>query len=186
MRTAMIRFAALILTLGLPACVKSVPPEPLPPNAITNDSGDVERVIVDTVIEIPSKFKKVSRDLEVLIWDVKNEKGAVVALGLMDAEKFPVKVKIKAKDLLHPLDPKSPLTVSARLVKLGDENKPPKKGQLVGFMGAASVQIGEPVVPQGVKKHVLAKAERKLGLSSKLKPVSVGDLAKITLEPYQF
>ncbi len=182
------QFAIAIIACALiVSCTKKsgAPQEPIPPNAIKSDTNP-DRLIVDTVIDVPSKYKKNAQPLDVLIWDVKDNKGSVVAIGTMDVEKFPIKLKVKAKDLVKPLDPKSPIAVTARLVKMGDETKPPHKGQLVGFMGVSSSELKPPVVPEGISKKLLTRAERTLGLSDKFKILAVGSHAKISLEPYQF
>lgn len=178
---------SLITIFVLAGCTKkNVSNDPIPDNAILNNSGDRERLIVNTTVVLPENLRKAAKPLDILIWDVKDNRGLVVALGMVGVEKFPVQLKVKARDLMRPLDPKSPIAVYVRLVRVGDEAQPPKKGQLTGFMGLASSAVSEPVVPEKISKKILEGVEKKLGLSEKFKALAIGESTKITLEPYRF
>ncbi|NUM89616.1 MAG: hypothetical protein HUU37_10460 [Bdellovibrionales bacterium] len=175
-------FAAL--TLGAVACTKQPSPVEVPPGSLYR-TGAEEVPVVDVVVELPAKYKNRISPLDRVLWDVKDARGTVVAAGLVVAEKFPFKIQVTSKKLTAPLDPKSGLLVSARVVKAGDENRPPQKGQLQGFLGVAANEMKAVVVPK-VKPSLLAKAEQKFGWSDNFKPVNVGSVAKLVLEPSVF
>lgn len=181
-------FAGLCLSVatGFLGCTKNSAPmdEPVPPGAIFRTTAEEVAVVV-AVIDVPEKFRKQLSPLDRVLWDVKDSKGRVVANGLQAAEKFPFTIKVTSRKLIAPLDPKSDLMVFVRVVKAGDEHRPPLKGQLQGFLGVAANEVKEVVVPN-VKASLLAKAEQKLGLSDNFKAVAVGSTAKVLLEPSPF
>lgn len=186
MRTIVFAGLCLSVAVGFFGCTKKSAPmeEPVPPGSIYRTNAE-EVAVVEAVIDVPEKFRKQLSPLDRVLWDVKDSKGRVVANGLQAAEKFPFTIKITSRKLIAPLDPKSDLMIYARVVKAGDEHRPPLKGQLQGFLGVAANDIKEVVVPN-VKASLLAKAEQKLGLSDNFKSVTIGSKAKVLLEPSLF
>ena len=126
---------ALALSLSFSACTKSRSPGNGANNAGPAMSGDPERVIFEAQIELPKKFAGQVKRTDLLIWDLKTDKGEMVAAHMAPVPNFPFHLKVEARQLIKAVGNDAVLFFSARVVKFGDESKPPQKGQLSALEG---------------------------------------------------
>lgn len=182
----LVLFAACTKKSGDPSSSSSTPTPAA--GEISAKSGDPERIILETTLDVDAKAKKTLRKTHLLLWDIKDEKGNIIAAEMAPVpDKFPFTLTVKAKQLLKPVAEKSALVFFARVVKSGEEFKLPQKGQLTAVVGLPGGSEGEIVqsASTAVTDKVLKDFEKK-GRLQPLVSVSVGDKVKTSLAPQLF
>ncbi len=150
---------------------------------ISRKSGDPEALILEAEINVPKKHEGKIKKSDLILWDVKNEQGLVVASYWGPVPKFPHTLVIRAKHLVEPITKDSHLQLSARIVKFGDEMKPPQKGQLQLFVGAMPAAKDEVVVKPAVSQAVLDKFLKKNPGLALGETIAVGSKVKAQFTP---
>ncbi len=114
-------------------------------------AANPERVVFETELDMPKDLKAKVKKTDLMIWDIKDQEGNVVAAQLVPVPSFPHKLQITGRQLFEPLQETGNLIFTARIVKFGDEGKPPAKGQLqvmVGMGTSEGADVTNPAVDQ--------------------------------------
>ena len=154
------------------SCTKNPAPTPVAPTVapivtpqgpkmISRHDTNTERLIVEASLDIPKTLKSKVKKTDQFIWEIQNDQGVVIAGMLEAVPSFPTVLTVKAKDLLKPVAEDSVLVFSARIVKNGDEHKPPFKGQLQVSVGMVlpKDQKEQEVVRPAVDPKILEQYE---------------------------
>jgi hypothetical protein len=129
----------LPLLLALPfffcACTNSKDHPDSASGSVT--AADPAKPVFEVDLSLPAKFKNQVKRTDLLIWDLKSSVGAIVAAQMIPVPKFPFHLTVQTGQLRQPVSHDMVLMFSARVVKFGDERKPPLKGQLNVLVGDA-------------------------------------------------
>ncbi len=180
-------FAFLALTIygcfALSACTKGKEESPQGPDGkpMVTREANPDRVVFETELEMPKAFAGKVKKTDVMIWDLKDEEGNVVAAQIVPVPKFPHKLVITGKQLFEPLMETGNLIFTARIVKLGDEGKPPAKGQLQAMVGMGKVE-GQEVENPAVDQKRLDKWMKKQNIAP-TQEINLGEKAKAEFSP---
>lgn len=126
---------ALCFLLGLTACTSKKAPTGADGKPMVTSDLSPDRVVFETELSVPADFRAKVKKTDLMIWDLKDTEGNVVAGQIMPVPEFPFKMSIKGNQLFEPLQETGNLIFTARIVKFGDEGKPPIKGQLQVMVG---------------------------------------------------
>lgn len=137
-----------------------------------------ERVVCDMELALAKEYQGKLKPTDLMIWDLKTQDGEMVAAQIAPVPTFPAKLVIMARDLFQPIPDGAGLLFSARIVKFGDEDKPPMKGQLVALAGVQP-DDGKVVENKAVNQANLDKFLKKQKIAP-LEQISVG--AKVHAE----
>jgi|GEM_PF-3705379 len=110
-----------------------------------------DRVVFETELDMPKDLKSKVKKTDLMIWDLKDQEGNVVAAQLVPVPAFPHKLTITGRQLFEPLQETGNVIFTARIVKFGDEGKPPVKGQLQVMVGTGTsegAEVENPAVDQ--------------------------------------
>lgn len=165
-------FLLLIFTT-LISCTKSESPKSSL-EEVKKAVGDLNQVVFETELVLPSKYKNKVKRTDLIIWDLKDDKGDFIAGGLKPVSIFPMNIKVYGRELKKDVGKNANLIFSARIVAYGDEGKPPKKNQLYSMVGSSSEESEKTVVaPKGVKTEALEKAMNKIS-HIQFKKITIG------------
>ncbi|MGZ3655583.1 MAG: hypothetical protein ACXVB9_19865 [Bdellovibrionota bacterium] len=143
--------------------------------------ADPNRVIFETDLDVPKEFKSRIKRTDLMIWDIKTNDGDVVTAQIVPVPDFPSHLVITSAQLFQPLPEGAHVMFAARIVKFGDEGKPPMKGQLQVFVGTEPDQH-ELVVSKSVNQKLLDKFMKKLKIVT-AEDITVGAKAKAQFAP---
>lgn len=178
------KLVLVFLFLVLVGCTKPNSKPPVGPDGkpmISAEAGD--QLVLSGVIELPAGLVKRVKKSDLLIWDVKDAGGELLAGSIGPVPSFPHELKVAARQLRKPVAQGAPLIFSVRVVKDEDASKPPKKGQLhanVGIGGSEEVVENPNVDPKRLeawmKKNNIAPPQ----------DLRVGGSARAELRPILF
>lgn len=120
-----------------------------------------DRLVFETELQLPKEYQGKVKRSDLMIWDLKDQEGNVVAAQLIPVPKFPHKLVITGRQLFEPLKETGQLIFTARIVKFGDEGKPPAKGQLQVIVGSGQFAEGAEVKNPAVDQKRLDKWMKK-------------------------
>lgn len=149
---SLIATTAFLVTLG--ACTKGTEAPKKAPDGtpLITRQANPDRLVFETELQMPQEHQAKVRRSDLMIWDLKDQEGNVVAAQLVPVPKFPHKLTITGRQLFEPLKETGHLIFTARIVKFGDEGKPPAKGQLQVIVGsgqtAEGAEVNNPAVDQ--------------------------------------
>lgn len=149
---SLIAVTAFLVTLG--ACTKGekAPTEAPDGTPLVTRQANPDRMVFETELQLPKQYQGKVKRSDLMIWDLKDQEGNVVAAQIVPVPKFPHKLAITARQLFEPLKETGQLIFTARIVKFGDEGKPPAKGQLQVIVGsgqdAEGAEVNNPAVDQ--------------------------------------
>jgi hypothetical protein len=170
-------FSPLVILMVLLSCTKSEGPNnSTSASLVTPTSGDPQRTVFEAELSLPKKMEKMVKPTDMLIWTLRDQNSEVLAGVIGPAPSFPHSIKVEARQLLRPVTESESLFFDARIVKSGNEGKPPQKGELQITAGAPAIAqplVENPDVDQKqleafLKKHNLPLPET-LKLGGKLK-----------------
>jgi hypothetical protein len=143
---------AIALTLAT-SCTreKEAPKSGTDGKPLVTRATNPERVVFETDLDMPKDLQAKVKKTDLMIWDLKDQEGNVVAAQLIPVPTFPHKLTITGRQLFEPLQETGNLIFTARIVKFGDEGKPPSKGQLqvmVGMGTSEGAEVNNPAVDQ--------------------------------------
>lgn len=167
----------VLLAFVFSGCTKKAPVGP-DGKPLVDGSVEPEKVLVETQLSLPEKLAGKVKKTDLLIWSLTDKEGELLAAKVGAVPTFPAKVQVKAADLRKAIPHTSNLLFSARIVKVGEEDQPPKKGQLqvtIGDLGGSEPEV----TPPGVDPKVLEAYMKKMHIVPAQK-ISVGD--KVTGE----
>lgn len=175
---------ALCLVVLLQGCTKTQETTHTPDGKpmLSKTAGDPETLILEAEINVPKKHMGKIKKSDLMLWDVKDETGAMIAGGFAPVPKFPYILVVRAKQLDRAINPDTLLTLSARVVKFGDEVKPPQKGQLQLLAGMIPTKNQEVVRP-AVSQAVLDRFNKSRGISPQSQTIAVGGKIKADFQP---
>lgn len=150
---------------------------------VSNKVGDPETLILSLEIDVPKQHAAKIKKSDLLLWDLKDDKGNVLAMYWFPVPKFPFQLDVRAKHLNAPIVKDGNLMLSARIVKFGDEIKPPKKGQLQLFVGAPAAKPDEKIVKPAVNPELLEKFYKQNPSFRPAEALAVGSKVKAELSP---
>jgi hypothetical protein len=93
-------------------------------------SAEPDAVVMETEITVSKTHLKQIKRTDLLIWDLRDKEGDLLAGGIAPVPSFPHKLTVQAKDLRKSIAQNESMIFNARIVKFGEEHQPPKKGQL--------------------------------------------------------
>jgi hypothetical protein len=169
---------SLVFTAALLAgCTKDkeVPTSP-DGKPMVSRQADPERQVFESELDVPKEFRGKLKKTDLMIWDLKSADGEIVAAQIMPVPPFPTKVAVQARQLFQPIPESERLLFTARIVKFGDEGKPPIKGQLTVMVGmepddgkvVENEHVSQKVVDKLLKKHSIGLIEE-LPVGAKVK-----------------
>ncbi|HEY8280035.1 MAG TPA: hypothetical protein VIH99_10445 [Bdellovibrionota bacterium] len=171
----------LVFALLLGSCTKEAARGPDGKPMLSSTSSP-NRIIFETELSVPDAWKSKIKSTDLLIADLKTENGEVVFGQMSPVPVFPVRMVIQSSQLLVPVAENAHLQFSARIVRLGEESKPPKKGQLQALVG-----LNSEAPPVLENKAVTQKLMDKLLKNGQLQPLalelSIGSKIKAELTP---
>ena len=176
--------ALWVFALLAAACTKDreVPKSP-DGKPMVSRQANPERVVFETELDVPKDYRSKVKKTDLLIWNLFNESGEVVAAHILPVPIFPTKLVITAKQLFSPVPENAQLLFTARIVKFGDEGKPPQKGQLSVMVGSQPDQ-SEVVENKAVNQKQLDKFLKKQKISvASPDRLSVGSSIKAEFTP---
>jgi hypothetical protein len=143
----------LAFLVSLSACTKGKeePPKGSDGKPMVTRQANPDRVVFETDLVLPKEYQGKVKKTDLMIWDLKDEEGNVVAAQLVPVPKFPHTLTVTGRQLFEPLKETGNLIFTARIVKFGDEGKPPSKGQLqvmVGMGTTEGAEVNNPAVDQ--------------------------------------
>ena len=148
---------------------------------LVSRQADPQRVVFEADLDLPKEFFSKVKKTDLMIWDLKTTAGEVVAAQIIPVPSFPHKITISAKQLFQPIPEGARLLFGARIVRLGDEGKPPEKGQLQVLIGAN--EGASPVVEnKAVNAKLLDKFMKKLRITVP-EEIRVGGKARAEFSP---
>jgi len=180
--------ACLALVLGvavaLSACTRKreVPKGPDGKPMITAYS-EPERLVLETEISVPAPMQKNLKRTDLMIWDLRDAEGNLLAGNIQPVPKFPHKISVSGKQLRKEIPQTAPLLFNARIVRFGEEHKPPQKGQLAVTLGG-SLGAAEVVNPHVNQKQL--DAWMKKNNLTPLQELTVGAKVKAEFGPVVF
>lgn len=141
------------------SCTKQPEKPATPAQNLVTPVQDPDRLILQIALRLPPEHKAKLKKSDQLLWDLKNDQGETLAAGVIEAPAFPRQLAVKANQLRRAIPDNSVLLFSARLMKEGDERKPPQTGQLVVMAGV--VPNEKTIENHNVDQKRLAKWEKK-------------------------
>ena len=168
---------SVFLALVFSGCTKSPPTGP-DGKPLVDGRVEPDKILVETQLSLPEKLASKVKKTDLLIWSLTDKEGELLAGKVGAVPSFPAKVQIKAADLRKAIPHSSNLLFSARIVKVGEEDQPPRKGQLqvtIGDLGGSEPEV----TPPGVDPKVLEAYMKKMHIVPAQK-IGVGD--KVTGE----
>jgi hypothetical protein len=120
---------------------------------------DPERLIFEANVVLPKEHRAKVKKTDILLWDLKDSRGDIIASEIQELPKFPFHLKVVAKDMRQAIPEDTVLIFSARLVHFGQEHNPPVSGELNAVAGI--VPSKAEVVNPNVDKKRLEKWEKK-------------------------
>jgi hypothetical protein len=168
-------FLSIFLTLSLLSCTKEKQVV-----VYTNRYSNPNKVIVAFTVDLPPEIKKTIPKKTTIIWSIVDDKGQMVAQNMHEMTAWPHTTWVVAKDLKVPVQENTKMLLTIRVVKLGDEFKPPQKGELVAQYGDLWVDTA---VATPVAKEAQGKEDKKSMSTLQLKSIKIGDQIKLTLKP---
>ena len=168
--------------INLMSCTKQQQSVP----TVVKNSFEPEKVILETTLDLPTKYKSKVKASDRLLWDVKNGNGQLIAADMQILPKFPYQIVLKARNVGQPLKPEDKLMFSARIVKVGDEFNPPAKGQLTVLVGVGKTEREEPVVEPKLSKKAIANFTKKNKDIIRYEDLVVGSKITASFEPTTF
>lgn len=182
--TRNIWLAATVVAIGFAGCTKK---KEIPVGAdgkpMITPFAEPEKVVVETEVSVPKEMLKTVKRTDLMIWDLRDAEGVLLAGNIQPVPKFPYKISVVAKDLRKEIPQTATLLFNARIVKFGEEHQPPRKGQLVVSVGTAGG--GEEVVNPNVDQKRL-DAWMKKNHFVPLQQLSIGDKVKADFSPIFF
>lgn len=168
--------------LALPACTKEkeVPKAP-DGKPLVSRQADPDRVVFETELDVPKDLLTKVKKTDLMIWDLKTSAGDVVSGHIAPVPAFPAKLVVTARQLMQPIPEGSGLLFSARIVKFGDEGKPPAKGQLTVMVGMEPDK-GDLVQNKAVNQKALDKFLKKQKIAP-TEEISVGSKVRAEFAP---
>jgi hypothetical protein len=158
----------VVAALAATSCTKEreVPKAPDGKPMVSREA-DPDRVVFEADLIVPKDYVSKIKKTDLLIWDLKNSKGEVLAATIIPVPAFPATVKVSARQLLQPIPEAEHLLFSARIVKFGDESKPPIVGQLTAMVGmepdegkvVENKAVNQKALDKFLKKHEIAPAQ---------------------------
>lgn len=124
--------SVLLLVAG---CTKKPAGTTISGEPLISPVSDPDRVIFEAMVKLPNEHKEKLKRTDVLIWDLKDGKGDVLASQIIPVPKFPHHLTVQARQLLRATPESTILLFAARVVHFGEERKPPAKGQLNALVG---------------------------------------------------
>jgi len=140
-----------------------------------------ERVVFETDLSMPKEYESKVKKTDLMIWDLKDQEGNVVAAQIVPVPTFPHALVVTGNQLFEPLQETGKLIFTARIVKFGDEGKLPLKGQLQVMVGVGTSE-GETVENPAVDQKRIDKWMKK----QKFVPgeaISLGGKVKAAFSP---
>lgn len=172
---------ALLLTFGACSKGKEEAPKGTDGKPMVTRQANPDRVVFETELNLPADFLSKVKKTDLMIWDLKDQDGQVVAAQLVPVPKFPHKLTITGRQLFEPLQETGNLIFTARIVKFGDEGKPPAKGQLQVIVGMGKAE-GDEVKNPAVDQKRLDKWMKKLRIVP-AKEITLGSTANAEFAP---
>lgn len=117
---------------------------------------DPQRIVVTVQLELPKTLEKKVKPTDLMIWTLKDSGGDLIAGKMVPVPEFPFKNEIKASHLKKEIPEGENLFFDARIVKNGEESKPPKKGQLHVSLGESESKEPEVLIPNVDAKQLEA------------------------------
>lgn len=172
-----------VLAFALVACTKSEPPKGADGKPMVTSESSPDRVVFQTELSVPEAYKSKIKKTDLMIWDLKDQEGNVVAGQIMPVPEFPHTLVVTGRHLFEPLQSTGGVIFTARIVKFGDEGKPPAKGQLQVMVGMGTESTEGPVVENpAVDQKLLDKWMKKQKFVA-AEAVSLGGSAKAEFLP---
>ncbi len=128
---------------------------------LVSREANPDRVVFESELDVPKDHRSKMKKTDLMIWDLKTADGNVVSVQVVPVPTFPTKLVVTARQLYEPLQEGAHLLFSARIVKFGDESKPPLKGQLQIMIGTGPSE-GDVVENKAVDQKLLGKFLKKL------------------------
>lgn len=178
--------ASLVIVLALSACTKdkNAAQEGVDGKPLISSASDPQLVVVETEVDVPKKMRAKIKRTDLLIWDLRDGAGELLAGNILPVPTFPYRVSVTARQLRKGIPADASLIFSARIVKFGEESKPPFKGQLHVSIGHAAEGEAE-VVNSHVDEKRLAEWMKKTNFVP-LKELFVGSKVKADFGPILF
>jgi hypothetical protein len=142
----------VIALTAFAACTKEAP-KGADGKPVVNSNTSPDRVIFETELSMPKEYVGKVKKTDLMIWDLKDQEGNVVAANVIPVPVFPPKMVVTGRQLFDNLLETGRLIFTARIVKFGDESKPPLKGQLQVMVGMGTTEgavVDNPSVNQGL------------------------------------
>ncbi len=171
-----VKFFALFVSVTLVACTKSELPKGPDGRPLVSATSDPERLVVEAKLSLPDTLAKKVKRTDLLIWSLRDTEGDLLAGNITAVPVFPHTVQIKASSIIKPIAENSSLLFNARIVKFGEESKPPQKGELQVALGSTPSAQPEVVNPN-VDTKLLEKFMKKMNIVAP-KNIVVGSKAE--------
>ena len=176
----------VVLGLGLVATFQSCTKTPTSADGkpLLGRKIDPDRVVVTVNVDLPKNLEKQIKPTDLMIWTLKNNDGEMIAGKMSPVPEFPFKNEIRAKLLRKEIAESENLLFEMRVVKNGEESKPPKKGQLHLTLGEPETKEQEVVNPYVDTKRLEAYL-KKMNITLP-KKVTVGSNLEAELKAINF
>jgi len=172
----------MVLGSAISSCTKT--PKSPDGRPLVGKGIDPQRVVVTVQLGLPKSLEKKVKPTDLMIWTLKDNSGELIAGKLVPVPEFPFKNEIKAAALKKEIPEGENLFFDARIVKNGEESKPPKRGQLHVSLGE-SESIEPEVTMPNVDAKQLEAIMKKMNLSLPQK-ITVGAKVEAELKTMNF
>ncbi|MGE3261833.1 MAG: hypothetical protein AB7K68_08655 [Bacteriovoracia bacterium] len=174
------KILGLSLLVVFASCTKKPAGTVVSGEPLVSPVSDPNRIIFDAMVTLPAEHKGKLKRTDVLIWDLKDGKGDVLASQIIPVPSFPHHLTVQARQLQRATPESTTLLFAARVAHFGEERKPPAKGQLNVLVGV--VPSKDEVQNPNVDQKRFAKWAKKNNVVEE-KVLKIGSKVEASLTP---